>query len=246
MKIAVCDDDALLREEVLAITSEYTAQNPTRNISCAAFASAEELLASAEQIGGFDIYILDIVMPGMDGITLGVQLRDHGFVGKIIYLTSSPEYAVDSFQAKPFNYILKPFGKDAFLTALHEAILSVSEKKERSLIVKTKECSIRLTFDSILYAQLNRRTVVYHLTNGKAVESIQIRTPFHEAIQDLLSDRRFVLCGASMAVNLRHITMIENDALVFNDTHRAYLGKKSCREVRSVWYDFCFDGEERT
>lgn len=244
MKIAVCDDDKLLRDEILSITAQYASRNPSRDISCEAFAYAEDLLESAGRIGGYDIYILDIVMPDMDGITLGVHLREQGFDGKIVYLSSSPEYAVDSFQAKPFNYILKPLNQESFLSALHEAILSVSEKKERSLIVKTKDCSIRLSFDNILYAQLNRRSVVYHLTNGKTVESVQIRTSFHEATQELLIDRRFVLCGASMVANLHHITMIENDALVFRDMYRAYLGKKACREIRSVWYDFCFDGEE--
>ena len=245
MKIAVCDDNEPLRREILSLAAEYISRNPTREISCTPFAAAEDLLEAVERGGGYDIYILDIIMPGMDGIALGVRLRELGFDGRIIYLTSSPEYAIDSFQAKPFNYILKPINKDRFLSALNEAILSVSEKKEHTLIVKTKECSIRLTLDSIMYAQLNRRTVLYHLTNGKIVESIQIRTPFHEAVQELLHDRRFVLCGASMVANLHHITMIENDALVFNDTHRAYLGKKACREVRSIWYDFCFNEEDQ-
>jgi len=243
VNIAICDDEALCREEVLAITREYSEQHIGQHIDAAAFAHAEDLLEAAKKIGGFDVYILDIVMPYMDGITLGVELRKRGYDGKIIYLTSSEEYAIDSFKAKPFHYILKPFEKAMLYATLDEALESVFMQKCRSIIVRTQEGSIKVNLDSILWAELNRRTVVYHLNGGKTVESVQIRTTFAEAVQELTADQRFALCGAGMAANLQHITAVENEALVFKNTFRAWLGKKACREIRSVWYDYTFDGE---
>lgn len=243
MKIAICDDEALCRAEVLAMTQEYSEQHTGQHIEFAAFSHAEDLLEAAKKIGGFDAYLLDIVMPFMNGIELGVELRKRGYDGKIIYLTSSEEYAIDSFRAKPFQYILKPFEKAALWATLDEALESVFAQKHRSIIVRTQESSIKLNLDNILWAELNRRTVVYHLNGGKTVESVQIRTPFPEAVQELTKDSRFILCGASMVVNLQHITAVENEALIFKNTFRAWLGKKACREVRSVWYDYTFDGE---
>ena len=243
MKIAICDDEALFREEMLAILNEYSETHAGQHIELAAFSNAEDLLEAAGKIGGYDVYILDIVMPCMNGIELGVALRGRGYDGKIIYLTSSAEYAIDSFRAKPYHYILKPFDKAAFYTTLDEALESVFSQKRRSIIVRTQDSSIKLSLDSILWAELNHRTIVYHLNGGKTVESVQIRTTFAEAVQELLKDRRFVLCGAGMAANLQHITAVENEALVFKNTFRAYLGKKACREVRSAWYDYAFDEE---
>lgn len=243
MKIAICDDDELCRAQVLAFAEEYRAARPDRSISFTAFSHAEDLMEAAAKNGGFDAYILDIVMPDINGIELGVRLRGAGYDGKIIYLSSSEEYALDSFKAKPFNYIIKPLKNDTFSATLDEALESVSARKDKALIVKTPDGSIKLAFDSIMYAQLVRRSVVYHLSSGKTVESVQIRTTFSEAVQELLGDSRFTLCRTSMIANLHHITMIENEALVFGNTHKVYLGKKACRDVRSVWYDFCFDGE---
>ena len=68
---------------------------------------------AAEKLGGFDIYILDILMPGMDGIELGVRLRELGYDGSIIYLTSSTDFAIDSYKAEASNYILKPVIPDS-------------------------------------------------------------------------------------------------------------------------------------
>ena len=244
MKIAFCDDDARCRDEIEALLREYIAQSGRQDINLCVFSHGMDLLDTVEKTGGFAIYLLDIVMPGLDGISLGVRLRQSEDDGKILYLTSSREYAIDSFQAKPFNYILKPVQRSVLFSALDEAIQSIQTKKGKNLIVRTKNGNIKLSFDSILYAELCHRAITYHLVNGNAVSSIQIRSPFSQAVQPLLEDHRFVLCGTSLAVNLDHISMIELEALVFNDNCRVYPGKKACRELRSVWYDYCFDGED--
>lgn len=244
MKIAICDDEALCRSQVLKLTKEYALENNHLNISFSAFSNAEDLLEAAGKVGGFELYILDILMPGMNGIKLGVSLREAGFDGKIIYLTSSEEYAIDSFKARPFDYLLKPVKRDALFSALGEALRSVSQQKETGVIVRTKDNSVRLSLDSILYAELRQRSIVYHLTGGKTVETVQIRTTFSEAIQELLQDSRFVLCGKSIAANLHHITMVDKDAVAFRDGTKVYLPKKACIEVRSAWNDFWLDGED--
>ena len=182
-------------------------------------------------------------MPGMNGIKLGVTLREHGRDGKIIYLTSSEEYAIASFRARPFDYILKPIDRERIFAALDEAAASLTLREEKFVTVKTRERSLKLNFDSIVYARLNRRAIWYHLTNGTVVESVHIRTTFSEAVQPLLKDVAFALCGASLAVNLNHIIGVESEALIFKGAETVYLGKKACREIRSVWYDFCFGKE---
>jgi len=243
VKIAICDDEELCRTQVFALAKEYSEAHPEQHFAFSAFSCGEDLLDAAGKIGGYDVYILDIVMPYMNGIDLGVALRGRGYDGKIIYLTASEEYAIESFKVKPYNYLLKPFDRDAFCNALDDALASLLDQKNKAIIVKTQVSSIKLNLHQILCTQLHRRVIIYHLTDGRTVESIQIRTTFAEAVQELTADRRFVLCGAGMAVNLHHITEVENEALVFQNTLRVYPGKKACREVRSAWYDYNFDGE---
>ena len=243
MKIAICDDEQVFSQLYSEYAAEYASRKLDSSISLHIYNHAEDLLGDCSKAGGFDICILDVVMPDMNGIELGQKLREMDFDGKIIYLTSSAEYAIDSFKAKPINYLIKPVSKDAFIAALDEAVLASEARKEKSLVVKTQENVKKLSLNSIMYAELNRRCISYHLSNGRITDSIQIRTTFAEAVQELLKDSRFVLCGSSMVVNLTHISSIESDALVFKDVFKAYPGKKACRDIRSVWYDFCFNGE---
>lgn len=243
IKIAICDDLEDCRRDLSRYISEYSGEHPDLQIDCSVYDYGEDLIATAGKIGGFDVYLLDIVMPGMSGIELGSALRENGYDGKILYLTSSEEYAIESFKVKPFNYILKPIEKDKVISALDEVIAALSSKKEKSIIVKTKENSIRVSLDDIMYAEHCKRTIIYHLTNGKTVESILLRTAFLENVGDLLRDSRFVACGISMVANLHHITMVDKETVIFKDQYKYYLSKKVCAEVRSAWYDFWF-GED--
>lgn len=240
MKIAICDDEELCRKQTVANIHSYAEAHPEHHISCTAFEWTDDLLEASGRIGGFDIYILDIVMQGdMNGIQLGQKLRELNYNGKILYLTSSEEYAIDSFKVKAFNYITKPIEKEPFFASLDE-VCEVIERSDKSIIVKTKENSVKVNFDTILYAELKKRSIVYYLVGGNTVESTTIRTTFSEAVSDLLDDHRFVSCGASMVANLSHITTVENEAIIFRNKHKAYLGKKACRELRGVWNDYHF------
>lgn len=78
-------------------------------------------------------------MPDINGIKLGEQLRQDGYNGKIIYLTSSEEFAVNSYKVKAFDYLLKPLNKTEFFSTLNEAISAIFEKSDKNILIKTKQ-----------------------------------------------------------------------------------------------------------
>lgn len=243
MNIAICDDNPQCRKTITELVNEYITVNADKHISLSVFTHGEDLLDAVSRKGEFDIYILDIVMPGMNGIELGTILRDKGYDGKIIYLTSSEEYAIESFRAKPFNYITKPAEKSALFSTLDEAFQSLKNKNEKFMIVKTKEGNLKIRYDALLFAEISGRCITYYLRGGKKVQSTTLRTTFSEAVQSLLSDNRFTLCGAGRLVNLSHIESVENDAVVFEGNQKLVLGIKIIRELRSAWLDYCFSEE---
>ena len=241
MKIAICDDDAASLQRITDIVSEFAAG---KEISVSSYTRPNEVLEDALHLGGFDLYILDILMPGLTGLQLSSELRRAGLGGRILFLTSSRDFAIDAFRVQASNYLLKPIQKTELIQALTESIAAISTIKRKSMIVKTRESSIWLDFDRIVYAELVRKTVVYHLIGGATLESISIRSTFSEAIQPLLRDNRFFLCGSVKVVNLHYISQLDAVNIFFRDSSTLYIGRRSSRELRSAWYDFCFNGEE--
>ena len=164
-------------------------------------------------------------------------------VGKIVYLTSSPDYAISASKVRALEYFLKPVRKEELFPALDEAFSILSEKREKGMMVKTNQSSIRLSFDSIVYAELITKDIHYHLTNGKVIESVAIRTGFAEAVQKMLRDNRFFMCSTSMVVNLYHVHAVSSDTLTFKNGKTVYLSRRASRELRSTWADFWMNKE---
>lgn len=242
MKIAICDDDVLCREQILDVVNAYISQK-NQDISVSVYDRATALIDAVQRFGSYDIYILDIIMPGINGIKLGVELRSLDPDGKILYLTSGIEFAYESYQVKAFDYILKPVRQDRLFAALDDAISVIANRKIKSLIVKTRDSQVKLTMDQILYVELVDRRMVYHTLSGESVESSSIRTTFAEGIRELLTDGRFVLCGSGIAVNLYHITKADMETLFFKNGKKLHIGKRSGRKMMSIWSDFWLYGE---
>lgn len=244
MRIAICDDDKLSRSEVTQLLKAYIQQSG-REISLSVYENGTELLEDARRTSGFEIYILDVLMPLLNGIDLGVQLRELDPDSKIIYLSSSPDYAVRATRARVWEYLLKPVDPGALFSSLEEAFAVLTEKRENSMVVKTGQSSIHLSFDNILYAQLNKKNVHYHLVGGKVVESTSIRTSFSEAVQEMLRDNRFYMCSSSTVINLYHVSEITTDSLTFHNGVKLYLSKQASRELRPLWGSFWINKEGR-
>lgn len=109
MKIAVCDDNENELTRIKELLDAYASRN-NQNFIIKCFSSSVELASTAE-FEKYDIYILDIIMPVMDGISLAREIRTFDKSSPVIFLTSSPEFAVESYTVKAFNYLLKPVDK---------------------------------------------------------------------------------------------------------------------------------------
>ena len=91
LSIAICDDEASYVEETTALVQAYLRHHPELSGQIHTFRRGQELLCQVEKIRGFDLYLLDIIMPGLNGIQTGQRLRDFGDGGEIIYLTTSSD-----------------------------------------------------------------------------------------------------------------------------------------------------------
>ncbi len=238
IKLALCDDEAEQREAIGSLLREYVASRPSSVVKMSIFSSGRELLAAAEECGGFDLYVLDIVMPGLSGIDLGVRLRELYSGGVIIYLTISPEYAVDSYAAQAFYYLMKPAEPDKLFQVLDLAVEALEKQKAACVAVRTKDGLQRVRLDEIVYAELVGRIVRYHLTSGADLDSVTVRSSFQEEVSPLLADQRFCLCGASFAVNLFYVTAVEKGFLRMDGGARVPLARGLAAQTKRRWSDY--------
>ena len=120
MKIAVCDDDNLFVQQTGQAVQEW-AQERELSASVFSFDNGDSLL-NAYAAEKFDILLLDIMMPLFTGMELAHAIREIDAAAKIIFLTSSPEFAVESYEVKASGYLLKPLQKEKLHSVLDDCV----------------------------------------------------------------------------------------------------------------------------
>lgn len=132
LQIAVCDDRP--EDMVLLHTGvdAWLANTPGLRGRVQEFASPAALCERLRHGASYDIYILDILMPEMDGISLGRMIRRGDSEVPVIYVTSSTEYALDAFGIHAVGYIPKPVNRQELAAALQTAYTLHITRRRRS------------------------------------------------------------------------------------------------------------------
>lgn len=119
MKILIVDDESLARERLHRQLQELSAES---DINCEIF-EAENGFIALEQTEKYnpDIVLLDIRMPGMDGIETANKLAELNTPPAIIFTTAYDEYALEAFDSHAIAYLLKPIRKEKLNKAIHSA-----------------------------------------------------------------------------------------------------------------------------
>lgn len=231
MNIAICDDDLQCSGMINIMLEEYAARHNLNDFSVYIYNHADDLIDAVQDDEHFDICILDIMMPDMNGVELGIKLRADGYKGIIIYLTASKNHALDAYKAKAFNYILKPIIPADLYQTLDDALKDFSKITERFVVIKTKEGNTRISLNNLLYIQLNNRILIYHMNDGSTLEGLYLRVPFTKAVQDFLIDNRFVQCGTSVVINISLVSTVATEEIIFTNNQTAYFNKRICNDI---------------
>lgn len=192
----------------------------------------------------FHIYILDIVMPMINGIELGKEIRRIDRQAQIIYASTEHSFALDSFSANPINYLIKPIDKSQLFKTLDLAISKVNTDEEEIITLKTKEGIHVVKLSSIIYCEYTRHFVRYNLMGGETINTHTIQGSFLHHIETLLFDKRFIQPHSAFVVNMSKIEKFLKDGFVMRRGGIVPIPAKRYSIVREKYMDYLLDKEE--
>ncbi len=240
IKLALCDDDA--KELALAkkLLEEYAATR--HSLSIHAFASPIELLKARDNQIAFDIFLLDIIMPGMSGLSLGKVLREDFKEACIIFFTTSPEYALDAYGISALQYLLKPIQKEALFRALDQAVV-LFNKRGRVYLIPGKDEKVATKLDDLLYVEYRGHVNTYYLSSKKIVGKYT-RVAFSASIAEIAQNEQFIQTHESFLVNMSHVQKMDQNTFTMDNGVIVPISKSHQKNVRTRYTQYLLQGEK--
>lgn len=233
MKIALCDDDKQELSQILSLLDSYQLTKDTR-FTVSPFHSSFQLAVTA-RTEHYDLYLLDIIMPGLNGMELAKEIRSFDKAADIIFLTTSPEFAVESYMVKATNYLMKPVNQEQLFTSLDEILESRKQEVGKSILLKSTIGVHKVRLTSLMYVEAQNRKVIYYLSNG---EEIVCSDRFSNVCDQLLQYPEFILAHRSFLVNMNYIRLIGNADMQLQNGIILPLAQRRVSEIRKHYLAF--------
>lgn len=212
MKILIVDDEQPARERLRQLVLDSGLHEVV-----AEAANGEQAIALASQHQP-DVVLLDIRMPGVDGIETAHHLNAMETPPAVVFTTAYDEYAVDAFDARAIGYVLKPVRRERLERALEHAARITGQmlkqltqdsnlKSRRQHICTREHGELRLIpISDIRYFNADQKYVTVHHSDGESLIDDALK-----ALEEEFADE-FVRIHRSVLVALRQIDRLERTA----------------------------------
>ena len=239
VRIAVCDDVSECLDSAIKLLNLYQSKRCAVKIETKGFNTSVSLLEHIAADNRFDIYLLDIIMPEINGISLAQKIRTYDENASLIFLTSSSEFALEAFGVSAVQYILKPIDKKRLFPVLDKIIVSyIREDNDFILVSASDGGRVKTLYSQIIMIEQAKRVMRFHLLGGEILESKMIRVPFKEAVSQLLKDNRFLHVHQSFVINMAHVKKLSSQSFVMKNGITIPIPKPKSTEAKNIYFEY--------
>lgn len=233
IRIGICDDSAVFLEQIKFMIDHWDEKPQT--IVTNLFEDGDSLIQSHKE-NPFDILLLDIMMPLLNGIDAAKEIRSKDKTVKIIFLTTSPEFALDSYSVKASDYLLKPIQPSRLFSCLKELIPEIQDPS-KIITVKSSDITYRIFHSNIEYIEAQNKHVSFSLSNGKILVSSD---PLYTYDNKLTLADGFFKCHRSYIVNLYQISSFTHKEIIMRSGFKIPISRNYQKDFENIYFSVLF------
>lgn len=228
--VCVCEDDKVQTELIDLIIKMYFDR---KHINCQIhnYKNGETLIS--DYIEGFvnpDMLFMDIKLgEGKNGIDVCRILRDNNYIGTIIIMSRSKDYAIDCYEIDARAYIVKPYDAAKIYETM-DRILQYSSI--RTYTIKSRQKITKIPVSDIIYIESQNQKSIIHCNNDV---NYVIYKKLNE-IENELDDPHFLRCHQSYLVNMDYIVKME-DCFYMENGDAVHIRRKDIKKIRQIYID---------
>ena len=233
MRIAVIDDCTQDQQRLLELLEEWSRESGTPLAPApAVFAGGEQFLADFAP-DRFDVIFLDIYMEGLDGMEIARRLRRQDTLCRLVFTTTSADFAVDSYEVEASYYLVKPFCYRKLCQALERCGAALLERDQFLSLPNGN----RLLLHPIAYTDYQNRRVCVYNQDGTCLEISMNQGDFSAL---LLAFPYFCDCMKGMLVNFEAVDKLEEDRFVLKNGVVVPISRLKYRQVRERFLAYTY------
>ena len=235
MRIAICDDETIILDEVSSYIKKYSKLCGKSELEVFPFSSASSLLNSIDNGALFDIFMLDVYIGDEMGTELAREIRRKGIESPIVFLTTSIEHAPESLETGTLRYLIKPLEPEKFYEAIDTACLQAEKLQSKLIRFKTENGIESINANNIMYSEAHDHYQYIKLDNG---QTIKVRTTVSELYALLAKNDGFFRLGSAYIINLRNIKNLTSSAILLYDNTTIPIPRGKYAELKKVFWNF--------
>lgn len=233
MRIAVCDDNPKELERIKGCFCRIQGYD----LVCSYFDSTSTVMEILKtENSPYDLYILDIEMPGMNGLKLAKSIREKDSRALFVFLTSYTRYMKDVFDVVTFDFIEKPISDEKLLQIL-ERVATYLNITSQHFSFGYRASRYSLKYDRILYIEKKGRQALIH-----TFEDVYKTNMTLEEIWKQLNPKSFVHIHSSYIINLYNLDRKDNEIAIMRNGEKLHITKGYRRELAMRHYEFVQGG----
>lgn len=238
IKIALCDDNKNELNYIAEQIENYKYKS-YMDLEYECFSNGAELLAQIKSDIFYDLIFLDVVMPSISGMDIAREIYKHNRNAKIIFLTVSAEFAVDSYDVNALDYILKPITSERLSATMKKFEESRKRLEYETIIIRKKTSIIQIPLYDLCYVEVFDHCIFYHLSDS-SVE--KCRQSLSEAEYILKRNGKFFKTCRSYIVNIDYIKKIDTKGIIMTNGDIVMISRANYKALIDLFLRYKLEG----
>lgn len=229
--IAICDDDPgqlSHNEQVI----RRACKNQELVISL--YTDGNELIKDIEAGKTIDVLFCDMEMPAIDGLSIGIKIREKNEKIFLIYLTAYDKYAVKAYETRAFRYLIKPLKQEDADRVMQTVFAEKS--REKKIVIRDMEGIVALYPEDILYFEAHLKSSFIYSEEGEYSDRVSL-----DEYEKQLEEFGFYRIHRKYLVNCRKIKQLTQGDVVLENGEKLPVSRRN----RSGLYQYFIALAER-